>query len=152
MLVRSRGRCVPHPAPLTSRKLRSPQDLNRRRPLARPIRPVHHTDRCLLQRHVQSDIVLHCRSPSLRGHMRLASYVPGELIPLPLSGSIPELPHVAKVFSGCRTKILRATDAFYARRREGPYRFIQNRSRTSVVTLKSGAAGEKSKDRLSRDF
>jgi hypothetical protein len=39
----------------------------------------------------------HCRSPSLQGHMRLASYVPGELIPLPLSGSIPELPHVAKV-------------------------------------------------------
>jgi hypothetical protein len=30
--------------------------------------------------------------------MRLASYVPGELIPLPLSGSIPELPHVEKVF------------------------------------------------------
>jgi len=29
--------------------------------------------------------------------MRRASYVPGELIPLPLSGSIPELPHVAKV-------------------------------------------------------
>jgi hypothetical protein len=29
--------------------------------------------------------------------MRLASYVPGELIPLPLSGSIPELPHVGKV-------------------------------------------------------
>src|ERR1700720_655095 len=36
MLVRSRGRCVLHPAPLTSRKLRSPQDLSRRRPLARP--------------------------------------------------------------------------------------------------------------------
>jgi hypothetical protein len=31
--------------------------------------------------------------------MRLASYVPGELIPLPLSGSIPELPHVEK--GGC---------------------------------------------------
>jgi hypothetical protein len=29
--------------------------------------------------------------------MRPASYVPGELIPLPLSGSIPELPHVAEV-------------------------------------------------------
>ena len=27
----------------------------------------------------------------------LASYVPGELIPLPSSGSIPELPHVAKL-------------------------------------------------------
>ena len=84
--------------------------------------------------------------------MRLASYVPGELIPLPLSGSIPELPHVAKVFLGWRTKILRAADAFCARRREGPYRFIQNRSRTSVVALKSDAATEKSKDQLSRDF
>jgi hypothetical protein len=29
--------------------------------------------------------------------MRSASYVPGELIPLPLSGSIPELPHVEKL-------------------------------------------------------
>jgi hypothetical protein len=38
------------------------------------------------------------------------------------------------------------------RRREGPNRFIQNRSRTSVVALKSDAAAEKSEDRLSRDF
>ena len=52
---------------------------------------------------------------------------------------------VEKVFLGCRTKILRAADAFYARRREGPYRFIQNRSRTSVVALKSDAAAERSK-------
>src|SRR6478736_2788042 len=37
MSVRSRGRYVPRPAPLTARKLRSPQDLNRRCPLARPI-------------------------------------------------------------------------------------------------------------------
>ncbi len=59
---------------------------------------------------------------------------------------------VAKVFSGWRTKILRADDALYARRREGPDRFIQNRSGTSVVALKSDAAAEKSKDRLSRDF
>jgi len=29
--------------------------------------------------------------------MRLTSYLPGELIPLPSSGSIPELPHVAEV-------------------------------------------------------
>jgi hypothetical protein len=57
---------------------------------------------------------------------------------------------VAKVFLGWRTKILRAADAFCARRREGPY--IQNRSRTSVVALQSDAATEKSKDRLSRDF
>src|SRR5664280_1069532 len=34
---------------------------------------------------------------------------------------------VEKVFLARLTKILRATDAFYARRREGPYRFIQNR-------------------------
>ena len=33
-----------------------------------------------------------------------------------------------------------------------PYRFIQNQSRTSVVELKSDAATEKPKDRLSRDF
>jgi hypothetical protein len=59
---------------------------------------------------------------------------------------------VAKVFLGWRTKILRAADAFYAWRREGPYRFIQNRSRTSVVALKANAAAEKSKDQLSRDF
>ena len=39
--------------------------------------------------------------------MRLASYVPGELIPLPLSGSIPELPHVAKVENRTMPKISR---------------------------------------------
>src|SRR3981189_161351 len=33
-----------------------------------------------------------------------------------------------------------------------PYRFIQNRSRISVVPLKSDAAAEKPKGRLSRDF
>jgi hypothetical protein len=59
---------------------------------------------------------------------------------------------VAKVFLGWRTKILRAADALYARQREGPYRFIQNRSRIFVVALKSNAAAEKSKDQLSRDF
>src|SRR6266404_8213318 len=59
---------------------------------------VHHTDRCLFQRHVQSDIMFHRSSPSLRGHMRMASCAPGELIPVPSCGTIPELPHVAKVF------------------------------------------------------
>ena len=58
---------------------------------------------------------------------------------------------VAKVFSGRRTKILRAADALYARRREGPYRFVQNRPRTSVVAPKSDVAAEKSKYQLSRD-
>src|SRR6476646_4000915 len=59
---------------------------------------------------------------------------------------------VAKVFLGWRTKILRAADALCARRCEGPYRFIQNRARTFVAALKSDAAAEKAKDRLSRDF
>ena len=59
---------------------------------------------------------------------------------------------VAKVFLGGRTKIFRAADAFYGRRREGPYRFIQNQSRTSPVALKSDAAAEKFEDQLSRDF
>src|SRR5262249_35862543 len=61
-------------------------------------RLVHHTDRCLLQRHVQSNIVHHCCSPSLRGHIKMASYVAGELIPWAFVWlAIPELPHVAKL-------------------------------------------------------
>src|SRR5437762_686541 len=59
---------------------------------------------------------------------------------------------VAKVFSGWRTKILRAADAFYPRRCEGPHRFIQIRSRTLLAALKSYAAAERSKDHLLRDF
>jgi hypothetical protein len=59
---------------------------------------------------------------------------------------------VAKVFLGWRTKILRVADAFYAAGREGPYRFIQNQSRTFVAALKSDATAQKSKDQLSRDF
>ena len=59
---------------------------------------------------------------------------------------------VAKVFLGWRTKIPRAADVFYARRGEGPYRFIQNLSRTFVTALKGDAAAEKSKDQLWRDF
>src|SRR5205814_4324324 len=70
-------------------------------------RPIYHADRCLHQRYVQSDIVFHCRSPSLGGHIRLAPYVPGELIPLSLSGSIPELLHVAKVENRTTAKISR---------------------------------------------
>src|SRR5258705_9010814 len=60
--------------------------------------------------------------------------------------------YCCKVFLGSRTKILRAADAFCARRREGPYGFIQNRSRIFVVVLKRDAAAEKPKDQLSRDF
>ena len=60
--------------------------------------------------------------------------------------------YVAKVFLGWRTKNLRAADTFCARRREGPYRLIQNRSRTSVVALKSDATADKSKDQFWRYF
>src|SRR5258705_12273774 len=60
--------------------------------------------------------------------------------------------YCCKVFLGSRTKILRAAGAFWARRREGPYGFIQNRSRIFVVVLKRDAAAEKPKDQLSRDF
>ena len=59
---------------------------------------------------------------------------------------------VAKVFLGGRTKLFRVADAYYGRRREGPYRFIQNRPGISVVALKSNTSAEKSKDQLSRDF
>src|SRR4029077_15070510 len=49
-------------------------------------------------------------------------------------------------------KILRAADTLCARRREGPYRFIQNRSRTFLVALKSDATAEKAKNQFWRDF
>jgi len=38
-----------------------------------------------------------------------------------------------QIVLGCRTKILRAADAFYAQRRVGPYRFIQNPPRGGTV-------------------
>jgi hypothetical protein len=57
-----------------------------------------------------------------------------------------------KSFWGDERNFFRAADAFYARRREGPYRFVQNRPRTFVAVLNSEAAAEKSKNRLSRDF
>src|SRR5947208_16268444 len=59
---------------------------------------------------------------------------------------------VAKVFLGRRAKILRAADAFCARRSEGPYRFIRNRSRSFVMALKSDAEAERPKDQFSRGF
>jgi hypothetical protein len=57
--------------------------------------------------------------------MRLASYVPGELIPLPLSGSIPELPHVAKVFLVRKRKFL-----------QSPMRFARADVRDNTVSPK----------------
>jgi hypothetical protein len=77
----------------------------------------------------------------------LALFRPPRFVKCPLCADI-----VAKVFLGGRAKFFRAADAFYERRREGPYRFIQNRSGISVVALKSSTAAEKSKDQLSRDF
>ena len=58
---------------------------------------------------------------------------------------------VAKVIFGVANEIVSSADAFFARRHEGPYRFIQSRSQTYVVALKSDTA-EKSEDQLSRDF
>ena len=40
----------------------------------------------------------------------------------------------------------------FAQRREGPYHFIQNRSRTSVFASKSDPAAEKTKGQFWRDF
>ena len=65
-------------------------------------------------------------------------------------GNVPIL--LQKVFLGQRTKIPRAAETLQAWRREGPYWFTQNQSRTFVAALRSDAAAKKSKDRLSRDF
>src|SRR5712675_3515602 len=57
-----------------------------------------------------------------------------------------------KSFWGGERKFLEPLMRFMRDDVREPYRFIQNRSRTSVVALKSDAAAEKSKDQLSRDF
>ena len=61
--------------------------------------------------------------------MRLASYVPGELIPLPLSGSIPELPHVAKVENRATRKISRKLVFGLLRRCAAFQRYYRNPDR-----------------------
>src|SRR5258705_9280174 len=59
---------------------------------------------------------------------------------------------VAKVFLGWRTKILRAADAFSARRREGPYRFSEKRPPSFVVAPRSVAGAKLAKNQSLRDF
>src|SRR5215510_10387640 len=65
--------------------------------------PAHHTDRCLLQRYVQSHIAFHCCSPPLRGHMRMASCFPGELIACALLLHDPRITPCCKMLQKCRT-------------------------------------------------
>jgi hypothetical protein len=65
-------------------------------------------------------------------------------------GFVPIL--LQKSFWGDERKFLKPLMRFTRGDVRGPYHFIQNRSRTSVVELKSNAAAEKSKDQLSRDF
>src|SRR5205085_6773686 len=98
-------------------------------------RPIYHADRRLLQRYVQSDIVFHCRSPSLGGHIRLAPYVPGELIPLSLSGSIPELLHVAKVPKGAAANFPPKNETSDSRRSIGLQTRYQNRLSVSRLAM-----------------
>jgi hypothetical protein len=57
-----------------------------------------------------------------------------------------------KSFWGSERKFLEPLMRFTPGDVREPYRFIQNRSRTSAVALKSDAAAEKSKNQLSRDF
>jgi hypothetical protein len=65
---------------------------------------------------------------------------PLKIVPLAACPQLADI--VAKVFLGWRSKIPKAADALHARRGEGPYRFIRNRSRASVTALKSDAATE----------
>jgi hypothetical protein len=57
-----------------------------------------------------------------------------------------------KSFWGGERKFLEPLMRFTRGEVGEPYRFIQNRSRTSVTALKSDAGAEKSKDQLWRDF
>src|ERR1700745_415488 len=59
---------------------------------------------------------------------------------------------VAIVFLGLRPNFFRTTDAFRARRYEGPHRFTQKRPRSFVWALRSIAVVEPAKNQLLRDF
>jgi hypothetical protein len=57
-----------------------------------------------------------------------------------------------KSFWGDARKSLEPLIGFTRSDVRGPYRLIQNRSHASVMSLTSGAAAEKYKNQLSRDF
>ena len=75
------------------------------------------------------------------GHLRKSAFaigmsdVPSGTGIVRTSAQVRLMPIVAKVFLWWRTKLLRAADASYARRREGPYRFTKSRSRTSNLLV-----------------
>ena len=82
--------------------------------------------------------------------MRLASYVPGELIPLPLSGSIPELPHVAKVENRTMPKISRngflhvsTAAGSLAPMRRSVVSFVRNNEVPHIATYKTHQRSQK---------
>src|ERR1700723_897446 len=107
MSVPSQGQYVLHSVPLTLRKPISPQDQSRPRPLAQPALPgpPRRSMSASTTRPARHSIPLSL-SIVARPHGAGLIY-PGELIPLPLSGSIPELPHVAKVENRTALKISR---------------------------------------------
>jgi hypothetical protein len=84
------------------------------------------------------------------GTLTLVSIIAG------MVGAVKEWPLVAdiveKVFLGRRTKILMNTEAFFARRREGPHRFSEKRPRSFGSALEKIAAAETSKNPHLRDF
>jgi hypothetical protein len=63
-------------------------------------------------------VFFNCNACSLAGEVLVRGVEKARLLPI-----VADI--VAKVFLGRRTKIFRAADAFYTRRREGLYRFIQ---------------------------
>src|SRR6266403_4513382 len=98
--VLSQGRPVPLPVPSISQMQRSPQDRNRLRPLARLIPPgsLHRSMPASTTRPVRHNVPSQL-SIVARPH-RMASCVPGELIPCAFVWHDPELPHVAEVAEG----------------------------------------------------
>jgi hypothetical protein len=71
--------------------------------------------------------------------MRLASYVPGELIPLPLSGSIPELPMLQKSRKSSDPENLANVDLFrrcVAIQLSGSENFVRHPKKTFATSAK----------------
>src|ERR1700747_2673687 len=129
------GRPVPLPVPSISRMQRSPQDRHRLRPLARLIPPgsPHRSMSASTTRPVRHNVPSQL-SIVARPH-RMASCVPGELIPCAFVWRDPGITPCCKTLFALVIKILRALDATFALK-SGDLSATDKLRATSVTVLR----------------
>jgi hypothetical protein len=95
----------------------------------------------------ESDQSLHANDVPSTSALAARTHI---ISPIDQARKVPIL--LQKSFWGVERKSLETLMRFTLGDVRGPCGLIQNRSRTSVLALKSDAAAERSKDQLSRDF